>query len=96
MEGLDISFGELSTHGVEKNAKEIKVQEWTEAELEADYDKDTFPDGGKMPDWLDKMSLEDIEKINNIDDLRELRSMIVGDPFDIPDDNEGFQKVKRW
>ncbi|MBQ9001999.1 MAG: hypothetical protein IJ087_09115 [Eggerthellaceae bacterium] len=104
MEGIDNNFAEISEHEAEGGVEPTIVQEWTEVDLEAshgdirvadDADIAEWQDVGDEPDWLDRVSLEDLEKMDSIDDLYEKLSMSAEGSVDIPDD-EGFQKVKRW
>lgn len=104
MEGIDSNLTEISGHETEGGAEPTIVQEWTEVDLEAshgevrvadDADLAGWRDVGGEPDWLDRVSLEELEKMDSIDDLYERLSTPAEDSVDIPDD-EGFQKIKRW
>lgn len=93
MEGLDDSFNDIAGHRADCADDEVIVQEWTEVDLETDYDDATYAASDEVPAWLAGVNPEEI---TDADVLREIRSMIVGDPYDAPDEGEGHQKVKRW
>lgn len=91
MKGLSNGFNEVAAHGAETNIEPPTVQEW----MKADFNGASLGNESDMPEWFAEVDPKDISRADDADALCELRSMIVGDPADAPDDNEGFQKVIR-
>lgn len=93
MEGLDDSFNDIPEHRADCADDDVVVQEWAEVDLETDYENATYVANDEVPAWLVGVNPEEI---TDAEVLREIRSMVVGDPCEAPDEGEGHQKVKRW